>query len=224
MIDWKYITAFWEADGSMYVSIHPSKYSPFGFYFQPYFRISQSVDKKDVVIAFRDFLRREGINAGLRPLKSNSKNKQDAIGVSVGSVRGCETVFRGMQPYIFTEARKNQVRLMLELLQMMKDKKHLSEQGFLRMIDLIDEMRKWKTRQSHPKYTREYFEELFKKQGGTFARKRKRGVVLPEFWSDIVQMRNSGSTLKEIGDKYGVTEQAIHYLINKKKIGELVSS
>jgi len=215
------VSSAWEADGSIWSSIQKNKYSPFGYYFQVFFRITQTVDKEDTVLSIRDFLNSKGFNSRIARTKRTG-NRQDVIEVRVAGKQNCYDLITHLRKYIIGHARRKQLETTSHILERLIRKDHLFPDGFLEIIDLIQEERKWKTRQSHPKYTREFFEELWEKQGGVQVRQRKHGRIHQDSWPEILRMKREGVTLREIGEKFGVVPQSIYYLLIVKKIGERV--
>ena len=215
-----WVTAFWESEGTVTLFPHRNKMSPTGFYWHCSISIFQAEKGKDGLDATCDYLDKHGIYSIIDLSSKGTDKWQKRYRLSIRRIEDCIKFLNLIEPYIVMNKRRQQAKLGMKALLLMSDKEHLIQRGFIELIDIMTEMQQWKSASSSSKYTREYFERLWKKQGGFYNRKRTRGRITKRQWPIIIKMREEGATLKEIGDVFGVALQSIWYLLEEKKIGK----
>lgn len=106
------------------------------------------------VLGFLDeFCLEHGMNPRLREKEHNYRleiNRRDDV----------ETLLRLLEPFVVS--RRPEVEIVLEdLIPGLNERKHTTEEGFVKMMGHVDEIRKHTVQRSEPKYTQDYFRQQF---------------------------------------------------------------
>jgi len=171
-----WVKGFIEGESSFIIIINKSKTILFGFQICPVFKIDLHEKDKIVLENIRDLY-----GVGTVAPQSNKRLRDKGINASdqyryyVGGIKGCLKIRDEMLKDPFYSAKEKDFKIWSKIIDLLKEKEHLTIRGFLKICQMRDKMNVSLSRK-HPKY-RDYtwFKEYFSSHTEWKRHRKKRG-------------------------------------------------
>ncbi len=130
MLNPYYVTGFTEGEGSFYVSVSPRKLEKVQWEIRPTFSISQNKDNRGILYQIRDFF---GCGS-VRPSKRDNTYRYEVRALNDIS----EKIIPHFKKYpLITEGKKNDFEALCRVVEIMLQKRHLTEEGLKDIFQIL---------------------------------------------------------------------------------------